>query len=58
MVGLLIIKFPKLVSFLGKLPGDFSIGGKIFIPLSSAISISLVVSILSLIFSFILRLIK
>lgn len=58
VIGLILFKFPQVVSFLGKLPGDLSFSEKVFIPIGTMIVLSLAISSIALVFSFFLHLLK
>ncbi len=48
VVGAIVLRFPNLLSWFGKLPGDFRIEGdriSLFIPLTSMILVSVIMSI-------------
>lgn len=57
IVGIILIKFPGLASYLGNLPGDVE-KGKAIILIGTSVVISLVFSGLSLLFGWILKFIK
>ncbi|MCR4426462.1 MAG: DUF2905 family protein [Firmicutes bacterium] len=57
VAGLVMVKFPGLFGWFGKLPGDF-MTPNVFAPFGSMIVVSMVVSGLSLFFGMLLRLIK
>lgn len=58
IAGLLMIKFPRLFSMLGRLPGDINIDNRVFIPLGTSLLISIVLSAIAILFGIISRFLK
>ncbi len=58
LLGLLMLKFPNLFAMFGRLPGDINIDNRIFIPLGSSLVISIILTALSWVAGFLMKLFR
>lgn len=55
ILGLLMLKFPSILSLLKDIPGNINIGGKFYFPVSAIIIITAAFSVISLVLGVIAR---
>ncbi len=58
LAGIIMLKFPQIFSLLGKLPGDINIGNRVYILLGTSIALSLLLTVVSIVISFVSRLFR